>query len=181
MKICLPKPAIHPDANLAEFIEDQDLDMLSSDLISGYENNKASRQEWEDTYIQGLDLLGFKIEDRETPFPGASGVTHPLLSEAVTQFQAQAFKELLPAKGPVKAQVMGAATPDVQQQAARVQDFMNYQITSVMEEYTPERWTNYFSIYHLLVLHLKSLLRPNDAKTLQSLYPCRRFTNTIRS
>ena len=132
------EPAIPFDANLAEFIEDQDLDMLSSDLISGYEDDKASRQEWEDTYIQGLDLLGFKIEDRETPFPGASGVTHPLLSEAVTQFQAQAFKELLPAKGPVKAQVMGAATPDVQQQAARVQDFMNYQITSVMEEYTPE-------------------------------------------
>ena len=108
------EPAIPFDANLAEFIEDQDLDMLSSDLISGYEDDKASRQEWEDTYIQGLDLLGFKIEDRETPFPGASGVTHPLLSEAVTQFQAQAFKELLPAKGPVKAQVMGAATPDVQ-------------------------------------------------------------------
>tara|TARA_B100000963_G_scaffold291456_1_gene261505 strand:- start:5600 stop:7978 length:2379 start_codon:yes stop_codon:yes gene_type:complete len=126
------------DANLAEFMDDGQLSGLAMELMGDFEEDRASRQEWEDTYVKGLDLLGFQYEDRDRPFPGASGVTHPMLAEAVTQFQAQAFKELLPSKGPVKAQVMGAATPDVELQASRVQDFMNYQITTEMEEYTPE-------------------------------------------
>ena len=126
------------EANLAEFMDDGQLSALAMELMGDFEEDRASRQEWEDTYVKGLDLLGFQYEDRDRPFPGASGVTHPMLAEAVTQFQAQAFKELLPSKGPVKAQVMGAATPDVELQASRVQDFMNYQITTEMEEYTPE-------------------------------------------
>ena len=122
------------DANLSEYLSDQDLGMIASELIGDFEDDHASRAEWEETYIKGLDLLGFKYEDRDRPFPGASGVTHPLLAESVTQFQAQAFKELLPSKGPVKTRVMGAETPETEDQARRVEDFMNYQITTVMQE-----------------------------------------------
>lgn len=126
------------DANLAEFVDEGELGALSSQLMGDFEEDQSSREEWEDTYIRGLDLLGFKYEDRDRPFPGASGVTHPMMAEAVTQFQAQAFKELLPSKGPVKTQIMGATTPEVEMQSSRVQEFMNYQITTEMEEYTPE-------------------------------------------
>ena len=126
------------DANLADYIDDSELGLIASDLMGDFEEDHSSRQEWEQTYVEGLDLLGFKYEDRERPFPGASGVTHPLLAESVTQFQAQAFKELLPAKGPVKTKIMGLENPESEAQARRVQEFMNYQITSVMQEYTPE-------------------------------------------
>ena len=126
------------DANLAEYIDDGELGALSAQLMSDFEDDQSSREEWEDTYTKGLDLLGFKYEDRDRPFPGASGVTHPMMAEAVTQFQAQAFKELLPSKGPVKTQIMGATSPEVEMQSSRVQEFMNYQITTEMEEYTPE-------------------------------------------
>ena len=125
-------------ANLAEYMDPGELGALSSQIMADYEDDQSSREEWEDTYIRGLDLLGFKYEDRDRPFPGASGVTHPMMAEAVTQFQAQAFKELLPSKGPVKTQIMGAVTPEVEMQSSRVQEFMNYQITTEMEEYTPE-------------------------------------------
>ena len=127
-----------PDANLAEIIDERVLMGISSELLGYYEDDKSGRQEWEDTYTDGLDLLGVKYQQREEPFRGASGVTHPLIAEAVTQFQAQAYKELLPSSGPVRTQVVGAATPDVEKQARRVQEFMNYQITHVMEEYDPE-------------------------------------------
>jgi hypothetical protein len=126
------------DANLAEYLEDGELGAIANALIGEFEDDKGSRSEWEDAYVKGLDLLGFKYEDRDRPFPGASGVTHPLLSESVTQFQAQAFKELLPSKGPVKTRVMGNETKETEEQARRVQEFMNYQITTVMDEYTPE-------------------------------------------
>ena len=132
------KQQIPFNANLAEFMDEGELGALSSQIMADYEDDQSSREEWEDTYIRGLDLLGFKYEDRDRPFPGASGVTHPMMAEAVTQFQAQAFKELLPSKGPVKTQIMGAVTPEVEMQASRVQEFMNYQITTEMEEYTPE-------------------------------------------
>ena len=132
------KQQIPFNANLAEFMDEGELGALSSQIMADYEDDQSSREEWEDTYIRGLDLLGFKYEDRDRPFPGASGVTHPMMAEAVTQFQAQAFKELLPSKGPVKTQIMGAVTPEVEMQAGRVQEFMNYQITTEMEEYTPE-------------------------------------------
>ena len=126
------------DANLAEYIEDNDLGRLSSDLLAGFESDKDSRKDWEDSYVKGLDMLGFKYEDRTQPFEGASGVVHPLLAESVTQFQAQAYKELLPPSGPVRTQVIGLSTPEVEDQAKRVQEFMNYQITDVMKEYDPD-------------------------------------------
>jgi hypothetical protein len=125
-------------ANLAEFLEDEDLDELSNELQSGYTSDKSSREEWEQGYTKGLDLLGFKYEERTRPFDGASGVYHPLLSESVVQFQAQSYKELLPAGGPVRTQIIGASTPEVESQSERVKEFMNYYITDVMEEYDPE-------------------------------------------
>ncbi|SVE60854.1 uncharacterized protein METZ01_LOCUS513708, partial [marine metagenome] len=126
------------DANLADYIEDNDLGRLSSDLLAGFESDKDSRKDWEESYVKGLDMLGFKYEDRTQPFEGSSGVVHPLLAESVTQFQAQAYKELLPPSGPVRTQVVGLSTPEVQDQAKRVQEFMNYQITDVMREYDPD-------------------------------------------
>ena len=126
------------DANLAEYIDEDDLGKLSSDLVNDFEGDKDSRKDWEDTYIKGLDMLGFKYEDRTQPFEGASGVVHPLLAESVTQFQAQAYKELLPPSGPVRTQIIGQVTPEVEDQAERVKEYMNYQITHVMKEYDPE-------------------------------------------
>ena len=125
-------------ANLAEDMDDTDLGRISSNLMEEYENDKSSRDEWSQTYVQGLDLLGFKYDDRTRPFRGASGVTHPLLAEAVTQFSATAFKEMMPSDGPVRTRVVGKESVEVYQQAQRVKEFMNYQITQVMEEYTPE-------------------------------------------
>ena len=125
-------------ANLAEDMDDTDLGRISSNLMEEYENDKSSRDEWSQTYVQGLDLLGFKYDDRTRPFRGASGVTHPLLAEAVTQFSETAFKEMMPSDGPVRTRVVGKESVEVYQQAQRVKEFMNYQITQVMEEYTPE-------------------------------------------
>ena len=126
------------DANLSEFLDDSTLAEIATDLLSAVEDDFASRDEWEQTYVKGLELLGVKQEERSTPFEGASSVTHPVISESVTQFQAQAYKELLPAGGPVKTQIIGAVNPQVEKQAERVKEYMNYQITEVMEEYDPE-------------------------------------------
>jgi len=125
-------------ANLADFLPDDVLASLASDLNGKYMDYTSSRKEWEKTYIQGLDLLGFKYSNRTEPFQGASGATHPVLAEAVTQFQALAYKELLPADGPVRTQVIGLSTPEKVQQASRVKDFMNYEIMEKMKEYEPE-------------------------------------------
>ena len=125
-------------ANLADFLPDDVLGRLGSDLNGKYMDYTSSRKEWEKTYIQGLDLLGFKYNNRTEPFQGASGATHPVLAEAVTQFQALAYKELLPADGPVRTQVLGVPTPEKTDQAARVKDFMNYEIMEKMKEYEPE-------------------------------------------
>jgi len=125
-------------ANLAEEMPDGLLGRLASDLIGEFDENKSGRQEWEDAFANGLELLGFSYEERSQPFRGASGVTHPLLAEAATQFQAQAFNELLPPSGPVRTTVLGSSTPEKEDQAQRVKEFMNYYITCVMEEYTPE-------------------------------------------
>ena len=124
--------------NLAEVIDNDSLGGLSSELLDAYESDKDSRKDWLDVFTKGLDLLGIKTEEREDPFPGATGVHHPLLSEAVTQFQAQAYKELLPSGGPVKTRIMGNESPEVMDQSQRVKEFMNYQITEVMQEYDPE-------------------------------------------
>ena len=126
------------DANLAEYIDDDKLTKFATDLVDNFEGDRESRKDWEDTYIKGLDMLGFKYENRTQPFEGASGVVHPLLAESVTQFQAQAYKELLPPSGPVRTQIVGEASPMVEQQAERVKEYMNYYILNVMEEYDPE-------------------------------------------
>ena len=123
------------NANLAELITEDELESLAAGLMSDYEYDKDARSDWLKSYTDGLDLLGFKYEDRSKPFAGASGVTHPLLAETVTQFQAQAYKELLPPEGPVRTQIVGEINPQVEEQAQRVKEFMNYQLSYEMEEY----------------------------------------------
>ena len=124
--------------NLAELLPEDITDPIGSELVENYMDYKASRKEWEQSYTQGLDLLGFKYDNRTEPFQGASGATHPVLAEAVTQFQALAYKELLPADGPVRTQLLGVQSPEKVQQAQRVKDYMNYEIMEKMKEYEPE-------------------------------------------
>ena len=126
------------DSNLAEVIEPDVLQSISSDLMSLFDADKSSRKEWEEQYSKGMKMLGFTFEERTKPFKGACGVQHPLLTESIVQFQSQALKELMPAGGPVRTQVLGKETREKLMQADRVKDFMNYQITTVMEEYTPD-------------------------------------------
>ena len=135
--INIPGTESHFD-NLADILPDDVLSPIGGDMVNNYMDYKSSRKEWEQSYTQGLDLLGFKYENRSEPFQGASGATHPVLAEAVTQFQAQAYKELLPADGPVRTQVIGAKTPATEQQSQRVKDYMNYLIMDQMKEYEPE-------------------------------------------
>ena len=135
--INIPGTESHFD-NLADILPDDVLDPLGSELKNNYTDYKMSRKDWEQSYMEGLDLLGFKYNNRTEPFQGASGATHPVLAEAVTQFQSTAYKELLPSDGPVRTQVLGVATPQKEQQAQRVKDFMNYQIMDQMQEYEPE-------------------------------------------
>ena len=135
----MPQEQLIPfDANLAEYLDDGVLGELSSELRGSYNDDLDSRSEWEDTYVNGLDLLGIKSEERTQPFEGASGITHPMVSESVTQFQAQAYKELLPSGGPVRTTIVGAKDKMREEQATRVKDFMNFQITEIMEEYDPD-------------------------------------------
>ena len=124
--------------NLADLLPDDILEPIGNELRGNYNDYKMSRKDWEQAYTGGLDLLGFKYENRTEPFQGASGATHPVLAEAVTQFQAMAYKELLPSDGPVRTQILGAVNPQKEQQAQRVKDFMNYQIMDQMQEYEPE-------------------------------------------
>ena len=124
--------------NIAEVLEDSVTDPMASELMEKFTNYKEARSEWAESYREGLNLLGFKYVTRTEPFRGASSVTHPVLAEAVTQFQAQAYKELLPADGPVRTQILGAATVEKEEQSKRVKDFMNYQIMDQMKEYEPE-------------------------------------------
>src|SRR6056300_766823 len=144
-------------SNLAEFLPDDVLGSLSSDLNNKYMDYSSSRKEWEQTYTQGLDLLGFKYDNRTEPFQGASGATHPVLAEAVTQFQAQAYKELLPADGPVRTQVIGIKNPQTEQQSQRVKDYMNYLIMDTMKEYESE--------FDSMLFHL-----PQDGSTFKKVY-----------
>ena len=126
------------NANLAEDMDERTLKEMAMELIEEYKKDKSSRKEWEDAYIKGLDLLGTKYQEVTKPFKGASGVTHPLLAESVTQFQAQAYKELVPSDGPVRTQVIGLQTPATEQQADRVKDYMNYLLMEEMEDYTTD-------------------------------------------
>ena len=126
------------NANLAENMDERTLREMASELVQEYKKDKLSRKDWEDAYIKGLDLLGTKYVNVTRPFKGASNVTHPMLSEAVTQFQAQAYKELVPSDGPVRVQTIGLVTPAVEQQADRVKEYMNYLLMEDMEEYTTD-------------------------------------------
>jgi len=133
-----PLPDVGFDGNLADVIDSSILGRIASDLVGYIDDDLSSRQDWEDTYKQGLEFLGMKTEERTEPFEGSSGVIHPLLAESVTQFQAQAYRELLPANGPVRTQVIGEQNEMLVKQAERVKNYMNYQITYEMEEYDPE-------------------------------------------
>ena len=124
--------------NLADILPEDILEPIGNEMVDNYMEYKSSRKDWEQSYIQGLDLLGFKYENRTEPFQGASGATHPVLAEAVTQFQAQAYKELLPAGRTCKNRCYGIDSPPVQQQSQRVKDYMNYLLMDQMEEYEPE-------------------------------------------
>jgi len=124
--------------NLADILPEDILEPIGNEMVQNYMDYKSSRKEWESAYTTGLDLLGFKYENRTEPFQGASGATHPVLAEAVTQFQAQAYKELLPSDGPVRTQVIGVKNPATEQQAQRVKDYMNYLIMDTMKEYESE-------------------------------------------
>jgi len=126
------------NANLAEVLDEDILGEISSELRGRFEEDQDSRSEWEEAYTKGLDLLGVRYEERTQPFQGASGVTHPIIAESVTQFQAQAYKELLPAGGPVRTQVIGAKTPEIEAQAQRVKDYLNYLVMEEMEEFDPD-------------------------------------------
>ncbi len=135
------QPPVQPvpfDGNLADVIDEGELGRISSDLVNSIEDDLAAREDWEDTYKRGLEFLGMKTEERSEPFEGSSGVIHPLLAESVTQFQAQAYRELLPATGPVRTSVVGAQNEMLVKQSERVKDYMNYMITYEMEEYDPE-------------------------------------------
>jgi len=132
-------PLMEFGANLSDFIDDNILNKLASDILESINQDKESRSDWENTYTDGLKYLGMKFDEgRSQPFEGSSGVIHPILAEAVTQFQAQAYKEMLPQKGPVKTQIIGARTVETETQADRVQEYMNFYIMNVMEDYDPE-------------------------------------------
>jgi|TARA_A100001515_G_scaffold140120_1_gene135436 hypothetical protein len=141
-----PEGAVPHDANLAEYIDDSDLEGIASELLSSFKADKESRADWEKTYIQGLDLLGLKHEDRTTPWDGACGVFHPLLTEAVIRFQSQSIQELFPAAGPAKTAVVGVITAEKQEQSNRVQDYLNYLLTERMTEYRTETERLLFSL-----------------------------------
>jgi hypothetical protein len=126
------------EENLAERLDDDELAMIAADILTLFDADKASREEWEKTYAQGMKLLGFQYEEKTQPFRGASGANVPLLTESILQFSAQAMKELMPAAGPVRTQVIGKSNRNREMQAERVKEFMNYQITTVMKEYTPD-------------------------------------------
>jgi hypothetical protein len=135
-----PDPASDEDfnANLAEYIDEGELQSLASDLIGDFDEDISSRKDWMQTYVDGLELLGMKIEDRTEPWEGACGVYHPMLSEALVKFQSETMMATFPAAGPVKTQIIGKETPAKKEAAIRVQDDMNFQLTDVMKEYRPE-------------------------------------------
>ena len=134
------------DANLAEFIEDNLLGTIANDLVGAFRADKESRSDWERSYIEGLDLLGLKHEERTTPWDGACGVFHPLLTEAVIRFQSQAIQEIFPASGPVKTTIVGKISDEREKQAHRVQDYLNYMLTEKMTEYRSETERMLFSL-----------------------------------
>ena len=134
------------ESNLAEYIEEDELQKLGNELINSYSGDKDSRKEWEETYTKGLDQMGLKIEERTEPWAGACGVFHPMLSEAVIRFQSQSISEMFPAQGPVRTKIVGKVTEDKEKQAQRVQDYLNYLLTYEMTEYRTETEKMLFSL-----------------------------------
>ena len=134
------------DSNLADYMDESTLNELGGDLISQYQADKDSRSEWEESYVKGLDQLGLKIEERTTPWAGACGVFHPMLSEAVIRFQSQSIAEMFPAQGPVRTKIVGKLTDEKTKQAGRVQDYLNYLLTHEMSEYRTETEKMLFSL-----------------------------------
>ena len=134
------------NSNLTEYIDEDELDKLGSKLIGEYTADKDSRTEWEETYIKGLDQLGLKIEERTTPWAGACGVFHPMLSEAVIRFQSQSISEMFPAQGPVRTKIVGKVTDEKEKQSKRVEDYLNYLLTYEMSEYRSETEKMLFSL-----------------------------------
>ncbi len=134
------------DANLAEIVDEGELNLIASELVGMFKSDKESRADWERAYVDGLDLLGLKHEDRTTPWDGACGVFHPLLSESVIKFQSQSIQELFPASGPVKTSVVGKMTDEKEEQAHRVQNYLNYLLTEKMTEYRSETEKMLFSL-----------------------------------
>ena len=163
------------NANLAEVMEDGVLASLASDLQAKVKEDLESRADWEEAIAKGLNLLGINYEDRNNPFLGASGVTHPLLSEATTQFQAQAYKEMLPSGGPVKTQVLGVPTKQTEDQAQRIKDYMNYQITEVMEEYDQDTDQMLFYLPLTGSTFKKVYFDPTKQRAVSKFVPKRRF------
>ena len=136
--IDIEKAEVDFNENLVEILDEDVIESIVGDLISDFDDDIASRRDWMQTYVDGLELLGMKIEERTDPWPGACGVYHPLLSEALVKFQAETIMEILPAAGPVKTEIVGKETPEVKEAAVRVQNDMNYEITDVMIEFRPE-------------------------------------------
>ena len=144
-----PDPSVDDapfDANLSEYLAEDYLTSLAQELIGAYEDDLSSRKDWEDTYIEGLDLLGLKIEDRTEPWPGACGVHHPLLAESVIRFQSQAISELFPAQGPARTKIIGEVTSELYEQSGRVQTYLNYLLTEEMSEFRAETARMLFSL-----------------------------------
>ena len=140
------EPMVEHDSNLVDFMEQSELDTLGSELVGLYNADKTSRHDWEESYIKGLDLLGMKFEDRTTPWDGACGVFHPMLSEAVVRFQSQTIMEIFPASGPAKTTIIGELTDEKVKQAQRVQEYLNYMMTVKMPEYRTETEKLLFSL-----------------------------------
>jgi hypothetical protein len=162
--------------NLADHISGSDLQNVSSELMGAVETDRGSRKDWEQTYVRGLELLGLQIEERSTPWPGACGVFHPMLSEAVIRFQAQSIMETFPAKGPVKTQILGKLTEEKEKQAIRVADEMNYQVTEVMTEYRDPNTRACCSPFLLQGLHLKKFI---TISTWKDVRPCSCLRKTL--
>ena len=173
----IPGSADHKE-NLADLIEDNELHSIASDLVSAFESDRDSRSDWEDTYINGLDLLGLKSEDRTEPWDGACGVFHPVLTEAVIRFQAQAIQEIFPAAGPVKTSIVGTITNEKEQQAGRVRDYLNYLITEKMTEYRSETEKMLFSLPLAGSAFRKVYFDPNMGRPCSMFVPAEDFVGS---
>ena len=137
--------------NIAENLDEESLETISSELLAAFEADVQSRKDYEETIKEGMELLGLKLEDSQNPFPGACSAHHPMIIEGAVQFQSQAIKELFPSGGPVKTQIIGEKTDDIVKQANRVKEFLNYQVTETMEEYFDDfdQMLFYLSLIHI--------------------------------